>query len=177
VIYALNEKESMMSTINRSAVRGSCFDASALVKNYTEESGSDIIREYWRSEATRYTTPFCYFETLSALKVKWKYKHDITEDKYHKASAELTFWFANIARNVHDLDFTSPSVFFAAQAMAKKYSLDLSDAFQILSVKEGFFSRMSGDSSTILVTADEGLAKAARSEGIKVWYCMKEPVP
>jgi predicted nucleic acid-binding protein len=166
-------KESMVST----AARANCFDASALVKYYVEEEGSNIIREYWQNEPTRYTTPFCYFEALSVLKVKWKYRKEIIEDKYHRACADLTFWFANVAKTVRDLDFTNPLVYFAAQEMAKRNSLDLSDAFQILSVKEGFFSRMSGDSRTILVTADEGLAKAARNEGIRVWYCMKEPVP
>ena len=161
----------------RTTARANCFDASALVKNYVEEDGSNIIREYWNSEPTRYTTLFCYFEALSVLKVKWKYKKEITEDEYHKASFSLTAWFRYVSQRIHDLDFTSLSVFDKAQDIAKKYSLDLSDVFQILSVKEGYFPPLARDSRTILVTADEGLAKAARNEGIKVWYCMKEPTP
>ena len=70
----------------------------------------------------------------------------------------------------------SPSVFSNVQNIADRYSLDLSDAFQILSVKEGFFSGLSGGSRTILVTADEALAKAARQEGLRVWNFLKEPV-
>jgi predicted nucleic acid-binding protein len=50
-------------------------------------------------------------------------------------------------------------------ALARKYTIDLSDAFQILSVKEGFYSPLIG---VILVTADQRLAAAARSESIKV---------
>jgi hypothetical protein len=53
----------------------------------------------------------------------------------------------------------------------------MSDAFQILSVKEGYFSGLVGDSSTVLVTADEGLAKVARIEGVKSWYCLGEAEP
>jgi predicted nucleic acid-binding protein len=63
------------------------------------------------------------------------------------------------------------------QEISDKYSLDLSDAFQILSVKEGYFSALIDESSTILVTADEALAKAARSEGIRSWYFLEEPEP
>ena len=161
----------------RTTGRANCFDASALVKYYVEEEGSNIIRKYWDNEPTRYTTLFCYFEALSVLKVKWKYKKEITEDEYHKACQSLTFWFAHVSKNIPDLDFTSYATYFAAQSLAKKYSLDLSDAFQILGVKEGYFSTLARDSRTILVTADEELAKAAKNEGIRVWYCMKEPTP
>jgi len=33
------------------------------------------------------------------------------------------------------------------------------------------------DSQTLLVTADENLAKVARIEGVKSWYCLGEPEP
>jgi predicted nucleic acid-binding protein len=62
-------------------------------------------------------------------------------------------------------------------ALSDRYSVDLSDAFQILSVKKGYFSPLSGDSKTILVTADKTLAKIARAEGIKAWYFLTEPKP
>jgi predicted nucleic acid-binding protein len=50
-------------------VHATCFDASALVKLYIEgEPGTDALRRYWNSQATRYTTPFCLYETLGILK-------------------------------------------------------------------------------------------------------------
>jgi hypothetical protein len=56
--------------------------------------------------------------------------------------------------------------------------LDLSDAFQIVSVKESFGAHMwRGDSRTILVTADRKLAKAARAEDLRVWSVLEEPAP
>jgi len=71
-----------------SAARANCFDTSALLKLYVTEVGSEIIREYARKEATRYTTPFCYYETLNMLKVKWLYRKDITEKEYYKIISE-----------------------------------------------------------------------------------------
>ena len=158
--------------------RAYCFDASALVKVYVTEVGSDIVREYFRNNApTRYTTPFCYYETLNVLKVKWLYRKEISEEQYRKYSFELTAWFSAISKRIPDLDFTNPAVFKDVEAIAVRNSLDLSDAFQILSVKNGYFSRLVNDSATMLVTADDNLAKAARNEGIKAWYFLNEPQP
>jgi hypothetical protein len=50
------------------------------------------------------------------------------------------------------LSFLSPGVFVAALRISERHDLDLSDAFQIVSLKEGFFSVLSGESQTVLVT-------------------------
>jgi len=154
--------------MNSPPPRANCFDASALVKIYVEECGSDIVRSYFFNNApTRYTTSFCYYEALNVLKVKWLYRNEITKEQYLKHAFELTTWFSSASKRTPDLDFTNPSVFRDVQFIAERNSLDLSDAFQILSVKNGYFSVLVNDSKTILVTADEILAKAARNEGIK----------
>jgi predicted nucleic acid-binding protein len=67
--------------------------------------------------------------------------------------------------------------FNEAKSLAEKTALDLSDAFQVLSVKAGFFSPLVGDSATILVTADKRLAQAATGEGVRAWYCLEDPAP
>jgi len=154
------------------------FDASALVKRYIEETGSDILRQYIsrRPPGGWYTTPFCYFETLSALKRKWL-RDKISQTDYYRAAFELTAWFASISRHVHDIDFTDTFVYRDVQDLSKRYSIDLSDAFQILSVKKGYYSVLIGQSSTLLVTADKRLAEAARNEDIRAWYFMDEPEP
>ena len=59
----------------------------------------------------------------------------------------------------------------------ERTDLDLSDAFQLLSVKFGYFSSLVGESSTVLVTSDKGLAKEARGIGIRVWSVMEEKAP
>jgi len=159
------------------AVRANFFDASALVKLHVHEEGSRIIRPYFDGQPTKYTTPFCYYEALNVLKVKWLYRKEIAKEQYLDAALRLTAWFGSTSRGIKDIDFTEPTTFQAARRLVDKTSLDLSDAFQILSVKSGYFSPMCGDSQTVLVTGDRGLATAARAEGLRVWYFMEESAP
>ncbi len=157
--------------------RANCFDASALVKLYTEEMGSDIVRTYFDREPTKYATPFCFYEALNVLKVKWKYRNEITRDEYLDAAFRLTAWFDAMSGYIDDIEFLSPQTFVEAKHLVEQTGLDLSDAFQILSVKAGYYSGMTGGSSTILVTCDRDLASAARAEGLRVWYCLEEQAP
>lgn len=163
------------------ACRANCLDASALVKLYVNECGSDILQQYLQHEPTYYTTLFCYFETLSVLKRKWLYgkngEDEITQEEYREATFSLTAWFSLVSQKVKDLDFTSLTVFSEVQRISKDHKLDLSDAFQILSVKQGFFSPLAGESRTILVTADKNLATVARKEGLRAWNLLSEPTP
>lgn len=159
------------------AVRANCFDASALLKLYVPEEGSDILREYWGSESTKFTTSFCLYETLSLLKVCYFYRKTINLETYKNSSLDLCSWFSAVSVNIREMPFLSPEVFFSAQKIAEIYNLDLSDALQLLSVKEGYFSQMSCKSKTILVTADKKLADAARTEGLRVWNLLMEPIP
>jgi len=147
------------------------------VKRYVQEERSEELRAYWNSESTRYTTSLCFYEALTLLKVCHFYRKTIDLAEYNKATLDLCAWYRAIEKKIRDLDFLSPEVFFAAQRTAEKHGLDLSDAFQIHSVKEGFFSNMCGDSATILVTADKELAKAARAEELRVWNIMEGPAP
>jgi predicted nucleic acid-binding protein len=158
-----------------------CLDASALVKWYVPEIGSDILRQYLSTQQTIiYTTLFCYFEALSVLKVKRFYKkapENITDEVYQKAAFELSAWFSAFSKTMPDLDLIDPIVFPRVQEIARKHQIDISDAFQILSVIRGFFSPLCGNSKTILVTADKRLAHAARAEGARVWNLLTEPPP
>jgi predicted nucleic acid-binding protein len=149
-----------------------CLDASALVKYYVKETGSDALRVYLQGEPTWYTTPFCLYEALGVLKAKAKKKNRpdrITEDEYHKAGHAMLADFDARSKHLREVDFITPSIFSEVLSLCRKYpKLDFSDAFQIVSVKKDFYSTLSGDSRTVLVTADAGLAKAAHLEGLKV---------
>lgn len=159
------------------AVRANCFDASALIKRYVQEQGSDRIRKYWAQEATKFTTSLCFYETLTQLKVCHFYRKTLNREEYHRTTLDLCSWFAEVVlKDYPEPKFLSPSVFFEAKKMVDKYQLDLSDAFQILSVK-AFAPHMIGGSRTILVTADEELGKAARAEGLRVWSVLEELAP
>jgi predicted nucleic acid-binding protein len=158
------------------ALHATCFDASALVKRYVDESGSDALREYWRTQATRYTTPFCFYETLGVLK-RHRLRGTLTKESYLRAASELVAWFRASHSRIKDLDFTDREVFRDARELAEHSDLDLSDAFQLLSLQAGYFAGLIGDSATLLVTADEALAAEARKRRLPVWDCQREPVP
>ncbi|WP_139019236.1 type II toxin-antitoxin system VapC family toxin [Acidovorax radicis] len=164
--------------MTESSPRANCFDASALVKVYSEEPGSAVVREYFFHQAlTRYTTPFCFYEALNILKTKWLFRGQLSEAEYRGACSALTAWFRSSSRYIKDIDFTNIQIFNDVQQIACRHSLDLSDAFQIVSVKSGYFSALANESQTLLITADQGLATAARAEGAKAWYILGEPSP
>lgn len=159
------------------ALHATCFDASALVKLYLiNEPGSAVLRQYWATQATRYTTPFCFYETLGILKRHWL-TGALTKEAYLKAASDLVAWFRESQSRRDDIDFTDHEVFADAKDLAEQTDLDLSDAFQLLSLQAGYFAYLIGDSKTLLVTADEALARAARARGLPVWDCRREPMP
>jgi predicted nucleic acid-binding protein len=160
------------------SARADFFDASALVKVYAEERHSHTVRTYFNNRSTKYTTSFCFYETLSILKGKLKRKvPEITREEYLSAASLLTYWYGASSSKVPDLKFTDPTVFAEARGIAERSGLDLSDAFQILSVKHGYFSVLANESSTVLVTADGELASAAEAEGLRVWNILQCPAP
>lgn len=160
-------------------VHCNCLDASALVKLYIREAGSSDLHNYLHGQATWYTTQFCFFEALSVLKIKYKGHNRpdrISEDEYHNAGFALVADFEAHSERVRDINFTDVHVFDEVQRLCRKYaSLDFSDAFQIVSVKRGYFSKLCGDSSTVLVTADKGLGEAAKREGIRTYLIGSPP--
>jgi predicted nucleic acid-binding protein len=158
------------------ALHASCFDASAMAKLYIDERGSDALRQYWRSQATRYTTAFCMYETLGILK-RHTLKGTLSRADYFKHATHLVSYFRAAQSQIQDLDFTDREVFNDAKELAEDSGLDLSDAFQVLTLQAGAFSVLVGGSQTLLVTADEALAAAARKRGLKVWDCMREMMP
>jgi hypothetical protein len=125
-----------------------------------------------QQEGSWFTTPFCFYEALGVLKVKYLYRKEITEDVFRKASFDLMADYRGTPKT-HDLDLMDPYCFSFIQNLAKKYNLDISDAFQIGSILKG--CPFVNDSQTILVTNDNDLAKAARGENCKVWYLADDP--
>ena len=159
------------------AVRANCFDASALLKLYVQEDGSDKLRTYWNREPTKFTTSLCFYEALTLLKVCHFYRKVLDVEAYKRATLDLCAWYGAASKNTPVLNFLSPEVFIAAQRTAEKHKIDLSDAFQIHTVKEGSFSNLRADSRTVLVSADRDLVRAARAEGLLVWSILDESPP
>lgn len=165
--------------MTRAAYRADFFDACSLVKVYCDEPGSEIVRPYFQGRATKYTTPFCFYEALNTLKGKWKYgrKPAMTQEQYLAAVFQLTAWYGASSAQIKDLNFADPLTFADATELARRNRLDLSDAFQILSVKNGWFSCLVNESSTLLVTSDRELAVAAKREGVRAWFFLSDPEP
>lgn len=160
------------------APRANLFDASALVRVFAPEPGSDLVRDYFNLHSpTKYTTPFCFYETLNILKGKWLFRGELTKAQYNEAAFRFVAWFESCTRHGNDIDLKDPIVFSKVRDLSERHNLDWSDAFQILSVREGYFSCLIDESQTVLVTADETLATVACAEGVKAWYCLKAPLP
>ena len=162
------------------SARASFFDASALVLLYLDQPGAPALRAYFAAEPLKYTTPFCFYESLSQLKGVWQGRRSglkLTKDQYLHACTERAAGYGSVSRSVKDLDFSAPTVFREARTLVERTSLDLSDAFQIISVKQGYFSPLINESRTVFVTADGPLAQVATSEGLRVWLCTSGAAP
>lgn len=159
------------------AVKARYLDASAIVKIYTDEDGSSKVRELFYSAVSFCSTSLCVIEALGILKGKWLSRNEITDAEYFEKTKQLVISAWGNIIEVDDINIFSPEGQRATEAIAKKHSLDLSDALQLQTILQGRYSRLSGESSSILITADKGLCDAARSEGIRVWDCLREEMP
>ena len=155
------------------------LDASAIVKFFIAEEGSDRLQKYFSEESNFYTTSLCFAEALGALKVKRFYRKEISDEQYFCACEELLACAADNTIQIEDVEIKDSIVFVEVENLVRKYqeSIDVSDAFQIVSVKRNYFSRFECDSKPILITGDKDLAIAARQERIRVWDCVNEPEP
>jgi len=157
-------------------IRTHYLDTSVIVKLLVDEDGSATIRTYLGRHATFATTSVCFAETLGVLKAKLVRKL-LTEEQYLSACEELMAFLRHGKIEIDDVGISQRRTFDEVEQLTKKYSIDLSDAYQLVTLKRGLYSPLEGDSRPILVTADEDLAKAAKSEGLRAWDCLSEPAP
>jgi predicted nucleic acid-binding protein len=114
-------------------------------------------------------------EALGALKLKFL-RGKISETHYQKCVRNLIRIIGNTFQ-IDELDVLLPFVGNEFERLATKYKLDFIDCLQIATLKHGKYRIFEGPSKSILITADRELAKAARSEGARVWECTTEPSP
>jgi hypothetical protein len=69
---------------------------------------------------------------------------------------------------LEDIGLATPDVYTDVEHVAAKYSLDISDALQLLTLRRGFYGQLPEGSQADLVTADAKLAEAARAEKLDV---------
>jgi predicted nucleic acid-binding protein len=157
-------------------IRTHYLDASAIVKLLVDEDGSPVLKAYFGQHSVFSTTWLCFAETLGVLKLKFLRKL-IDQERYLSACEELMAHLRGQSLEIDDVGISHRSTFDEVEQLAKKHSLDISDAYQLVTLRRGVFSRMTGASRPILITADDALAVAARAEGLRVWHCLRESAP
>jgi predicted nucleic acid-binding protein len=167
-------------------IRVHYLDASAIVKLFVDEVGSDELRMYFNKESHFSTTSICFAEALGVLKsMRFYRKEPITDEQYFCACEDLLGYASDNTIKIEDVEIKDINVFVKVENLVRKHNggkpkdktIDISDAFQIISVKRNYFSQFDNDSKPILITGDRSLAEAARSEGLRVWNCVDEPTP
>ncbi|MEW8320096.1 MAG: type II toxin-antitoxin system VapC family toxin [Candidatus Thiodiazotropha sp.] len=175
------------------------LDASALVKLVVTEHKSDVVRNYFNNHSVFWTTSFCLTEAFGVLKTKHsRYGKNkkgllasikaffcgkpsaddgISEEVYLAALEELVSMIRNETISIEEENIFNREIYNEVEQLCSKHGLDAIDTFQLVTMLRGFPSKMSGESSTILITADRKLANAAKAEGLQSWYCIKEPSP
>ena len=164
-----------------SAVKCHYWDASALVKlaaeDKDEEPGRDIIRTYYNSETNFFATSLCLCEAIGVFKAKYLYKKQLTQEEYVTTIKKFISDTVGGKLQIDELPLLSPKLVDEAERLMMKHGLDFVDCAQIVTILHGRFSVLGAESKSVLITADKDLAKAARSEGARVWYCIDEPIP
>jgi len=147
------------------------LDANCLVKLVAEEHRSaDLRKHFFQSGIVCATTTFCFYEALSALKTKWvnqKRPDHISEEQYLVACEELCAIIEDGNIQLEEISFSDRATFNEAEKLVSTHKkIDLSDAFQLITLKRGMFSRLKvGD--PVLISEDGPLLKAAQQEGLK----------
>ncbi len=162
------------------AVRTHFLDTSAIIKLVVDEADGKAVREYFNKHTNFFTTSLCFAETLGKLKDKRFHRkppHQITEEQYLDACNDLMAHITYGSIGIDEITINDRDVYTEVENIVQKHSLDIADAFQIYTLKKGYFSRLVGESSPMLITADNSLAVAALNEGLKAWNCVKEPMP
>jgi len=158
------------------SIRTHYLDASAIVKLLVDEDGSDALRAYFGRHSVFYATSICFAETLGVLKAK-VLREQLDEEQYLSACEELMAHLRGHTLEIDDVGISQRGTFDEVERLAKKHSLDISDAYQLVTLSCGGLSRLKTGLQPILVTADAALAAAAKSEGLRSWNCLRESEP
>jgi predicted nucleic acid-binding protein len=159
----------------RIAIKVKYLDASAIVKLFLDEDGSKAFREYFFSHTNYCTTRMTFYEAMSVLKSRL-FKNS-TKSKYYQAMEELAIhgWGGKI--EIESIELNDMDVFKEVSKLSMAYDLDVADAIQIYSILKGKYRRLINESSSVLITADDKLEYAAKTNGIRVWNCRNNVRP
>ncbi|MGE5301038.1 MAG: type II toxin-antitoxin system VapC family toxin [Acidobacteriota bacterium] len=132
--------------------------SSSIVKLYVQEPFSDLVREWVKEAEIVATCRVAYTETISALDIRFR-NGDLAKADYERVVRGFSKDWANFAT----VDFDEVD----AGRLVKKHGLRRFDAMHLSAAL--LIKRARGDVALCFSSLDEGLCKAAVSEGLKVW--------
>lgn len=162
-----------LKSVPKASEYGAHFlDTSAFLKLLLpdlNEPGTENLLNFRRQRSLFFVYSFCLAETLARLKRGRKK----SRSGYSLALNRLQNQLRHRSIRVIDTASFDEEKFEHTLELIERHNLDFVDAMQITEVLTGRFSRLRGKSRSLLITADKGLANAARSEGVQVWNCLK----
>ena len=158
------------------AVKVQYWDASALVRLVSEDSaerpGRVELRDFFFGRGMHHSTSSCLAEALGVFKRKWLVDEAYTQSQYVNTVKEF-YRLVVSAIAVEDVP-VSVQVLTEAERLMNQYRLDFIDSIQIVTIREGRYSVLIGDSKSLFITADRRLARAAKAEGVRTWHVTKK---
>ncbi len=141
-----------------------CWDASALVKRYTSETGTDTVNTILQSasRSDMAITPWGYLETHFIL-LKKRNSGTLSTTTFGNASAMLRAEVLGVPG--FNLLTISDTLIFGSLSLMLAHNLNSADAAILTTFLE--FSRASSE-GCLLVASDKRLLRAATAEGLSV---------
>lgn len=139
------------------------LDASAWVKRYHTESGSDLMNTLFKKTAGDQriiTSLWSLGETYASLN-RTKNRFDIPDEDFNK----IIFAFITDCENIHLLPLNDNQL-FNSLPHTRKYNLNSADAFHLSAILELQDALTSLGNKIIVCSADERLIKASKSEAV-----------
>jgi len=145
------------------------FDANALAKRYSQETGTELINElFHRAPVARMACLSLSILEIMSILVRKKNDGRLSMHAFGKAAANFR------AEVIDAKEFSkatiNDAVVLSAMGFVSKHSINATDAVilrSVLNMKEKL--ETTGDEQLILITSDKRLAKAAKREGVTVF--------
>jgi predicted nucleic acid-binding protein len=148
------------------------YDANCLVKLVIKESGSSELQQSVEDlESVAITTSFCFYEALGVLKTKWSRQNRtdaISQKDYLTASAELCALIEGGNIQLEEFSFYDYESFRQSRKITEQHGIDLSDSFQLITLKKGMMAGLKTSIIPQLITEDKGIKLAAEELGLSV---------
>ena len=142
------------------------LDASAWVKRYHTEKGSELINILFHETTTpqRITTSLWSMGETFATLNRNKNRFNIPEENFNK----IIFAFLTDCENLHLLPL-SDNQLFKSLLYIRKHNLNSADAYHLSAILELKETLTSLGHTVLLISSDERLIKASKNEGIHIF--------